>query len=183
MLVRDIPLIRAIVDLVDNSVDGATRLQSNENYEGLWIKIFANKDLFEIEDNCGGITVKDAEEYAFKFGRANDAEATPKSIGRFGIGMKRAFFKIGQKFTVESTTPSSKFIVSEDVEEWKKKDEWTFEFLEVQEGSGYEFSEIGTRILIERLHESVSDDLGLENFLSQLRRELTIAYSLKLKKA
>ena len=85
MLVRDIPLIRAIVDLVDNSVDGATRLQSNQNYEGLWIKILANKQFFKIEDNCGGITVKDAEEYAFKFGRANDAEATPKSIGRFGI--------------------------------------------------------------------------------------------------
>ncbi len=182
MLVRDIPLIRAIIDLVDNSVDGATHLQSNENYEGLWIKILANKEYFQIQDNCGGITVKEAEKYAFKFGRANDAAVTPKSIGRFGIGMKRAFFKIGQKFTVESTTSSSKFVVSEDVEEWKKKDEWTFEFLEVQEGGDYESSKTGTRILIERLHESVSEDLGLENFLSQLRQELTIAYSLKLKK-
>ena len=183
MLVRDIPLIRAIVDLVDNSVDGATRLQSNENYEGLWIKILANEQFFKIEDNCGGITVKDAEEYAFKFGRANDAEATPKSIGRFGIGMKRSFFKIGNKFTVESTTSNSKFVVSENVEEWKRKDEWTFEFQgEVQECGEYEACDIGTRILIEELHESVADDLGLENFLSQLRQELTIAYSLKIKK-
>ncbi|MBD2459097.1 ATP-binding protein [Nostoc sp. FACHB-87] len=182
MLVRDIPLIRAIIDLVDNSVDGATHLQSNENYEGLWIKILANKEYFQIQDNCGGITVKEAEEYAFKFGRANDAAVTPKSIGRFGIGMKRAFFKIGKKFTVQSTTSSSKFVVSEDVDEWKNKDEWTFEFLEVQEDGDYESSEIGTRILIEQLHESVSEDLGLENFLSQLRQELTIAYSLKIKK-
>lgn len=142
MLVRDIPLIRAIVDLVDNSVDGATRLQSNENYEGLWIKILANKQFFKIEDNCGGITVKEAEEYAFKFGRANDAEATPKSIGRFGIGMKRSFFKIGNKFTVESTTSNSKFVVSENVEEWKRKEEWTFEFQEVQEGGEYEAVDI-----------------------------------------
>ncbi|MBG1257677.1 ATP-binding protein [Nostoc commune] len=182
MLVRDIPLIRAIIDLVDNSVDGATHLQSNENYEGLWIKILVNKEYFQIQDNCGGITVNDAEEYAFKFGRANDAVLTPKSIGRFGIGMKRAFFKIGKKFTVESTTSSSKFVVSEDVEEWKKKDEWTFEFSEVQEDSNYESNDIGTRILIEKLHESVSDDLGLENFISQLKQELTIAYSLKIKK-
>jgi hypothetical protein len=182
MLVRDIPLIRAIVDLVDNSVDGATRLQSNENYEGLWIKILANKHFFKIEDNCGGITVKDAEEYAFKFGRANDAEATPKSIGRFGIGMKRSFFKIGNKFTVESTTSNSKFVVSENVEEWKRKEEWTFEFQEVQEGGEYEASDIGTRILIEELPESVAEDLGLENFLSQLRQELTIAYLLKIEK-
>ncbi|CBN54540.1 MULTISPECIES: ATP-binding protein [Kamptonema] len=183
MLVRDIPLIRAIIDLVDNSVDGATHLQSNENYEGLWIKILANQEYFQIEDNCGGITVKEAEEYAFKFGRANDAAVTPKSIGRFGIGMKRAFFKIGKKFTVESTTSSSKFIVSEDVEEWKNKKEWTFEFQgEVQEGGEYEACEIGTRILIEELHESVAEDLGLENFVSQLKQELTIAYSLKIKK-
>ncbi|MEH1925542.1 O-methyltransferase [Nostoc sp.] len=83
MLVRDIPLIRAIIDLVDNSVDGATHLQSNENYEGLWIKILVNKEYFQIQDNCGGITVNDAEEYAFKFGRPNDAELdlTGKNIG------------------------------------------------------------------------------------------------------
>src|SRR4028119_2104506 len=97
MLVRDIPLIRAIIDLVDNSVDGATHLQSNENYKDFWIKISFNKEYFKIEDNCGGITVNEAEEYAFKFGRDNDAQVTPKSIGRFGIGMKRAFFKMEKK--------------------------------------------------------------------------------------
>ncbi|KAM3091273.1 ATP-binding protein [Phormidesmis sp. 146-35] len=182
MLVRDIPLIRAIVDLVDNSVDGATRLQSNEDYEGLWIRISASEDSFQIEDNCGGITVKEAEEYAFKFGRANDAEATPKSIGRFGIGMKRAFFKIGRKFTVESATPNSTFSVSADVEEWKKKSEWTFEFQKVQENGQYITENIGTRILIEELHESVSEDLSLENFIAQLKQEITIAYSLKIRK-
>ena len=182
MLVRDIPLTRAIVDLIDNSVDGATRLQSNGSYEGLWIKISANKNLFQIEDNCGGITVREAEEYAFKFGRANDAEATPKSIGRFGIGMKRAFFKIGRKFTVESTTLDSRFLVSANVEEWKKKSEWTFEFQDIQENRQYTTEEAGTKILIEELHESVAEDLGLDNFLSQLKQEITIAYSLKIGK-
>jgi len=181
MLVRDIPLIRAIIDLVDNSVDGATQ-QSNENYQNFRIKIFLNKEYFKIEDNCGGITVKDAEEYAFKFGRDNDAEETPKSIGRFGIGMKRAFFKRGKKFKVESTTSSSKFIVSENVEEWKNKEEWTFEFDEVEENGEYQAGDLGTKILIEELYESVAEDLGLENFVSKLKQELTIAYSLKLKK-
>lgn len=182
MLVRDIPLISAIIDLVDNSVDGATHLQSNENYNDFWIKISFNKEHFKIEDNCGGITVNEAEEYAFKFGRDNDAEATPKSIGRFGIGMKRAFFKMGKKFKVESTTSSSKFIVSENVEEWKNKEEWTFEFEEVEENGEYQTCEVGTKILIEELNESVAEDLGLENFVSKLKQELTIAYSLKIKK-
>ncbi|NET58590.1 MAG: ATP-binding protein [Symploca sp. SIO2E6] len=182
MLVRDIPLIRAIVDLVDNSVDGATRLQSNDNYEGLWIKIFTSKDYVKIEDNCGGITVQEAEGYAFKFGKANDAAVTPKSIGRFGIGMKRSFFKIGQKFRVESTTSHSKFVILEDVEEWKNKNSWRFEFSEIEEGSNSPLSAVGTRIVIEKLHQNVSDDLGLGNFLSQLKQELTIAYTLKIKK-
>jgi Histidine kinase-, DNA gyrase B-, and HSP90-like ATPase len=182
MLVRDIPLIRAIADLADNSVDGATRVQSNDDYAGLWIKISASRDSFKIEDNCGGITVEEAEEYAFKFGRANDAEATPKSIGRFGIGMKRAFFKIGRKFTVESATHNSRFSVSADVEEWKKKSEWTFEFQDAQENINYTCEDIGTRILIEELHEGVSEDLSLDNFLARLKQELTIAYSLKIRK-
>ena len=181
MLVRDIPLIRAIIDLVDNSVDGATRLQ-NDTYQGLWIKITASKDFFKIEDNCGGMTVREAEGYAFKFGRPNDAEATPKSIGRFGIGMKRAFFKIGKKFKVESTTIDSKFSVLVNVEEWKKKDDWTFEFQNAQEETTSKTDEVGTCITIEELHESVSEDLGLENFLSQLKTELTVAYSLKIRK-
>lgn len=33
MFVRDILLIRAIIDLVNNSIDGATRLQNCNNYE------------------------------------------------------------------------------------------------------------------------------------------------------
>jgi hypothetical protein len=181
MLVRDIPLIRAIIDLVDNSVDGATQLQG-DSYQGLWIKITANKHSFKIEDNCGGMSVADAEEYAFKFGRANDAEATPKSIGRFGIGMKRAFFKIGRKFTVESTTSNSRFSMSVDVEEWKKRDDWVFEFQDVQENLTTSSSEIGTCIVISELHENVAGDLGLDVFLSELKEELTVAYSLKIRK-
>lgn len=35
MLVKDIDLIDAIVDLVDNCVDGARRIRRNNNYEDL----------------------------------------------------------------------------------------------------------------------------------------------------
>lgn len=182
MLVRDIPLIRAIVDLVDNSVDGATKLRNNDSYAGLWIKIQVNKRFFLIEDNCGGMTVEDAADYAFKFGRRKDAEETPKSIGKFGIGMKRAFFKLGKKFTVESTTAHSRFKVSENVEEWKQKTEWTFDFQEIQENQEFQEGEVGTKILVENLHEGVSADLGLENYIAELCQELKLAYSLKIQR-
>ena len=58
MLVRDIPLDRAIMDLVDNCIDGAKRLRGDgENaFSGLFIKIFISGKEFSIEDNCGGFS-------------------------------------------------------------------------------------------------------------------------------
>ena len=95
MLVRDLVLTDAISDLVDNCVDGAKGLRPDKNYAGLYVKIIANKNIFSIEDNCGGFSSQVARDYAFKFGRSSKAELTPYSVGQFGIGMKRALFKIG----------------------------------------------------------------------------------------
>ena len=39
MLTRDIPLIRAILDLVDNSVDGATTSITDDDYSSYWIRL------------------------------------------------------------------------------------------------------------------------------------------------
>jgi hypothetical protein len=109
MLVKDIDLIDAIVDMVDNCVDGARRIRGKEDYEGLWVRIDVAGDHFTIDDNCGGIPVDVARRYAFKFGRPEGAEPTPHSVGRFGIGMKRALFKLGRQFSIESTAKSSHF--------------------------------------------------------------------------
>ena len=128
MLVRDIPLIRAIIDLVDNSVDGATRSQTNDNYNDFWIRIEVKKENFKISDNCGGIPINVAREYAFRFGRPEGVELTPKSIGKFGVGMKRTFFKLGKQFKVDSTTETSHFVVEHDVDEWKGNPDWHFKF-------------------------------------------------------
>ena len=73
MLTKDIPLTRAIIDLVDNSVDGALRLHPDNNYEGLWVDIKLNGREFIIEDNCGGIPLEIAQRYAFRFGRPMEA--------------------------------------------------------------------------------------------------------------
>ncbi len=44
MMTRDIPLIRAILDLVDNSVDGATRMQPCGDYSKFWVRIECTKE-------------------------------------------------------------------------------------------------------------------------------------------
>lgn len=100
MLTRDLLIARAIVDLVDNSVDGARRLRPDGNYTGLWVRIELDSDHFRIVDNCGGISVEIARDYAFRFGRPKDAQGTPGPMGQLGVGMKRTFFRLGRYFVV-----------------------------------------------------------------------------------
>src|SRR5207247_6423856 len=127
MLTKDIELSRAILDLVDNCIDGARRTRPNGKYSGLTIRIEVNKSKFRIADNCGGIDIRLAREYAFRFGRPSQTPTVKHSVGQFGVGMKRALFKIGRHFTVTSASATSRFELSQSVEEWKEDvDNWDF---------------------------------------------------------
>ncbi|MEK6699196.1 MAG: ATP-binding protein [Nitrospirota bacterium] len=187
MLTRDIPLTRAILDLVDNSVDGARRMQANGDFNGLWVRVELDRNHLKIADNCGGIPVDIARNYAFRFGRPKDAPLTPGSVGQFGVGMKRTFFKLGRHFTVYSTTSSSRFDMDIDVEQWKamgepeKADEWHFEFRNVEENlTNVSPEEIGTRIEINQLYDTVAENFALDNFLTRLKQEMSLAHALSM---
>src|SRR5438270_9530870 len=83
MLTRDIELRDAILDLLDNCVDGIVRtkggkIAGDRPYDGFAAKITANPQEFIIEDNCGGIPQKVAEEVAFRLGRPK--EAPPENL-------------------------------------------------------------------------------------------------------
>lgn len=155
MLIKDITLRDAIGDLVDNCVDGAKRhAKSTENLKDFWIKITAKEDKFEIEDNCGGIDVEVAQEYAFRFGRPEKHKLSPYSIGQFGIGMKRAFFKIGNYITVTSTALKSSFKLIIDVNTWRKDEaNWNFQ-LDEKHIKNTALNKCGTKIVV----TSLSDD-------------------------
>src|SRR5215216_906231 len=119
MLTRDIELSRAILDLVDNCVDGAIRERGdNGDFNGLYVRIEATKERFHIADNCGGMSAQVARDYAFRFGRPKEVVSMKHSIGQFGVGMKRALFKLGTHFRVDSTTADSKFLLEVPVEDW-----------------------------------------------------------------
>lgn len=51
MLTRDIATDRAILDLIDNSIDAG----NSNSIENPSIAIVANRDVFSIHDNCGGL--------------------------------------------------------------------------------------------------------------------------------
>lgn len=106
MLTRDIKLEDAILDLIDNCLDGALRLGNGgkPDYSRYLVKIALAKDYFSIEDNCGGIPREVAKNYAFKMGRdPNDIrDSDTETIGMYGVGMKRAIFKMGRNAIVKT---------------------------------------------------------------------------------
>ncbi len=173
MLTKDIELIDAIADLVDNSVDGARRLRGGGPYDGLWIRIEIGRDTFRISDNCGGIPLDVARDYAFRFGRAPGMSATPHAVGQFGVGMKRAIFKLGRHFTVSSVTQVSRFTMTVDVDAWKLERGWQFVIDELQEDVPQSENHVGTTLEISKLNAAVRDDFALDEFAQRLRKDLS----------
>lgn len=180
MLTKDVPLIPAIIDLVDNSLDGARSLRPKDDYKGLSVNIKATPSLFEITDNCGGIDVDTARTYAFRFGRPGEMKQTKHSVGQFGVGMKRALFKLGTKFRVRSTTKTSRFSVTVDVPKWQADPDpnWTFKFDSPPEtGLQVKPADVGTSVTVLVLHDEIAEQFKTERFQDELRNELALRHS------
>ena len=171
-MIRDISLIDAIIDLVDNAIDGARALRGDGNLDDLSVQIETTPQYFSISDNCGGFTAETGRMYAFRFGRAEGAPSVPHSVGQFGIGMKRAIFKMGRQFSVRSTTKATRFEVDQDIDKWAKDPEWRFLFKEVAEDLDVPPNQWGTSIHITRLHPDVKSCFGPGNFKGRLREAL-----------
>jgi hypothetical protein len=187
MLTRDIELVPAIVDLVDNSVDGSRRLHAGGSLKTQWIRIEAGPESFSIEDNSGGIDVPVARDYAFRFGRPRAFAGVAKSVGQFGVGMKRAIFKLGNAFDIQSVYAGedakadpkigSRFHLGVDVREWERDDSWTFRFDDFDEDVEIDGSEVaGTRIEVSKLHPSVADDLNDPVVIAELKRQIRVLH-------
>lgn len=190
MLVRDIELVPAIVDLIDNSVDGAKRLagadavgaatsgdepnhQEDFDLSERRIDLTLDGDRFVIDDNCGGIEVEDAVEYAFRFGRLPGAETFDGEVGQFGVGMKRALFKLGETFTITSVAPASSFVLDMDVSAWlEDEDDWTLPLSEASTDAENQPESLGTTIEVSNLLPSVRSEFAEEYFLQRLRAQI-----------
>lgn len=177
MITRDIGLDECIFDLLDNSIDGAYRNRNQDGrLDGFYAEINVYADSFAIYDNCGGMKLSDATDYAFHFGRRADApKDSDRSIGLYGIGMKRAVFKIGKEITIQSSTasnPSEAFSTTIEVEKWAQSSDWDFTLEQLQTP---EF--VGTKIDITKLKESVGAEFGDELFVKALRTNIGRYYS------
>lgn len=185
MLTRDIELKDAILDLLDNCVDGIQRQLGHVNgaerpYEGFFANLIATPESFVIEDNCGGIPRAIAEESAFMLGRAldDDSPADLHTVGMYGIGMKRAIFKMGKNCVVYSNPKGEEFAFEVKISpEWLTDNtKWD---LPITFGVD-KIPQIGTRIVITELAESVAMGFDPERsqFLTELATSITEFYAL-----
>lgn len=178
MIVRDISVDDAILDLIDNAVDAASADSKKDRLEDYLIDVTIRPDIFRIDDNCGGIPVGIARNYAFRFGRPKDF--TPNTlIGEFGIGMKRAIFRLGQNFLIESATPNSQFTVEVDIEQWREEEaDWTFP-MRVED---VPLKSAGTKIEVRNLHAYVKELFSQENYARRMRADAMERYAQAIEK-
>ncbi len=191
MLTRDIELSDAILDLLDNCLDGVVRQRnasdkrrSPDFYKGYFAHISIEKDKFIIEDNCGGIPREVAEKYAFRMGRSSEKEDDDlPTVGIYGIGMKRAIFKIGREAEVWTRNNSALYRVSIP-NDWSSRVEWDFP---IDEPANDDLLKCGgTKIEISELYEGISinwdSDDKLSVFCNNLIRSIQQSYSLIIQK-
>jgi len=189
MITRDITLEDCIFDLVDNSIDGAWELAGGHplslddqtDLSAYKISIRIAEDCFAISDNCGGITLDDAVDYAFTFGRKDEAETENFSIGVYGIGMKRAVFKLGSQIDIRSTYEAdgglASFRVPIHVENWLASgdENWDFDIEEAEN-----LDQKGVQITVTDLTEAAKRSFESPRFIRNLRRAIARDYALHL---
>jgi hypothetical protein len=190
MLTRDITLEDCILDLVDNSIDGAwslsgqrpSQLTVDDTLSKYSIDIVLSPEAFQISDNCGGITLDDAVEYAFTFGRKDAEPKSEYTVGVYGIGMKRAVFKLGNAIRISSTYAETDgtltgFVVPIDVGDWVSdtNDHWDFD-LESNPAAEY----AGVTIRVTDLADETSRRFEDQNYSANLSQTLARSYLLPL---
>ncbi len=180
MLTRDIDLKDAILDLLDNCIDGIQRTirgqaPSETPYDGFWAQIEVSETSFKIEDNCGGIPLDVAQRYAFRMGRPKEItdDDDVLTIGTYGIGMKRAIFKLGRSAQVfsQTETDSFKVIIQPD---WLLSDEtWDLPLEIIDSPLGRN----GTSLEVQALRDEAAKQLSTQSFQNTLASEIEALYS------
>jgi Histidine kinase-, DNA gyrase B-, and HSP90-like ATPase len=165
MFTRDISLEDCVLDLIDNSLDSYLLKHDvsisqlifgpNGHYPSRdlgKIDVTCSDRQIKVVDTCGGITRKRAVEEIFCFG--HDEDDLKGKLGAYGVGMKRALFKIGNTFHIISRTAREGFEVSFRLDQWAREEKWRVPITFV-DGTNSEKS-AGTSITIMELHDEVA---------------------------
>ena len=196
LLTRDIPLVAAFLDLIDNSINSSiepysNRLKTAEDYITLFddvdikpstdITLTLSDDAIKIVDTAGGISSKTAVEHVFKFGRGDDEHHEDDRLSVYGIGLKRAMFKMGNRVRMRSDHTEGGFDLDLNVATWAKNKQqpWTFD---ITKRSPCKVGKTGTTITITELYDEVRSRISDGVFVGQLDTAIARTYSYYLSK-
>lgn len=184
MLTRDISLADAILDLVDNCLDGALRSANggDVDYSRHFVNITLDGEFFAIEDNCGGIPREIAKNYAFKMGREpdDDRDSDNETIGMYGVGMKRAIFKMGREAMVKTLYGQDGFEVP-ITSDWLDNKDWDpLPIIDTPPES--RLTEPGTHIRVTGLYPGVAKHFTNESFRNELRTSISEHFTMFLQR-
>ena len=191
LLTRDISLIAAFLDLIDNSVNAAIeptaeRLETAENYVEVLndkkvkpetdIRLDFTSDSVTIEDNAPGISADTAASHVFRFGRAQEDEKESDRLSVYGLGLKRAFFKLGNKVKIVSDHVSGGFELDLDVSKWSLETKMPWSFL-LSRREPAKKKKCGTTIQVYELYPETRKRIDDGIFEGQLRDAVSKTYS------
>lgn len=189
LITRDISLADAFLDIIDNSVNAALEpmagaLNNAADYQRLLsldatpvveITVNVTEDEVRIEDNASGIDAVTAQEHVFKFGRAElDASATDR-LSVYGIGLKRAIFKMANSIEMQSDHREGGFELRLNVDAWQalQQARWQFDISTRDPVT----SGTGTKIKLTELRDEVRRRIGDGVFLEQLKKKIARTYT------
>jgi hypothetical protein len=192
LLTRDISLIDAVLDLIDNSINSAIisageKLSKPGDYLKLLQKtpgkantpqvdITLSTSEFSIVDTCGGIPVDKAETEVFRFGKKETGKSGSKNrLSVYGIGLKRAIFKIGNDINIQSAHRDGGFLMHLNVHKWEQtpQQEWS---IPMRASSQKVEGHFGTSILIKSLYPDIAKRIGDRTLIKQLQDRIAKTY-------
>jgi hypothetical protein len=196
LITRDISLGAAILDIIDNSVNAvvepyAGRLKTAADYATIAadetmqprsdIYVDVNNKIITVTDDASGISLKQAQEHIFKFGRSVGEKDSSDRLSVYGIGLKRAIFKIGNRIKMTSDHTTGGFALDLDVQAWGRQSQnhWQFPISSRAPATG---GKTGTKIEISDLYEETQRRVQDGLFINQLRESIAKTYAFYLSK-
>lgn len=194
MFTRDISFEDCILDLIDNSIDSLVRDRDLDPAKDLFsdkakrnLPISPNSvDLslepkeITVKDDCGGIPKKLVQDELFTFGHSEDFNGH-QQLGIYGVGLKRAIFKIAEEFEMFSSTGSDSFRAKLNIPKWAEKDEDPEDWKVPVTFEGAQRT-AGTQIRFSPLREEVKMRLRDPAFFGRLTQSIAQTYSLFLER-
>jgi hypothetical protein len=194
LITRDISLIAAVLDLIDNSINAAVqpvsqRLLTASDYHDFYqdmrikpsvdIRIRIGPDRVEIEDTAQGISAETARTQVFKFGTTAERGPVDDRLSVYGIGLKRAIFKLGNRVKILSEHVAGGFDLDLNVSEWERTPQEHWE-IDISRRSPAKQGETGTRIEVSELYEPTAQRINDGKFVGQLREAISKTYDFYL---